>query len=126
MANANLYQLSGGGIQVTYSTTSITGRPLFNYHDGLVVKSFSGDEIQTTETVLGNLVTVFLIRTIDSGSTTCTLLIPAVNLPATNTTQISTEGITTLHKFSIVGPHTGQREFYTVQALQGTASFVVF
>jgi hypothetical protein len=127
MANqANLYELSGGGIQVSYSTSSITGQPLFNYHDGSQVKNFSGNEIQTVESVLGNLVTVFLIRTVDSGSTTFTLLIPSVNLPPSNSAPIATQGITTLHKFSIVGPHNGQREFYTVQPLQGTASFVVF
>jgi hypothetical protein len=127
MANQpNLYHLSGKGIQVTYSTTSISGKPLFNYHEGAVVKNFSGDEIQTAETILGNLVTVFIVRTVDTGSTTFTLLIPSINLPASNSAHIATEGITTLHKFSIVGPHTGQREFYTVHPLQGTASFVQF
>ena len=127
MANqANFFQLHGGGIQVTYSTTSITGKPQLNFHHGFLVKNFSGDEIQTAETILGNLVTVFLVRTVDAGSTTFTLLIPAVNLPASNSVHIATEGITTQHKFSIVGPHTGQREFYSVQPLQGTASFVVF
>ena len=127
MANqANFFQLHGGGIQVTYSTTSITGKPQLNFHHGIHDKNFSGDEIQTAETVLGNLVTVFLVRTVDAGSTTFTLLIPVVNLPASNSVHISTEGITTLHKFSIIGPHTGQREFYSVQPLRGTASFVEF
>jgi len=127
MANqANFFQLSGGGIQVTYSTTSLTGKPQLNFHHGIQAKNFSGDEIQTAETILGNLVTVFLVRTPDAGSTTFTLLVPAINLPASNSVHIATEGITTLHKFSIVGPHTGQREFYAVQPLRGTASFVVF
>ena len=127
MANqANSYQLHGGGIQVSYSSTSISGKPLLNFHHGILVKNFSGDEIQTAESILGNLVTVFLVRTVDAGLTTFTLLIPAVNLPASNSVHIATEGITTQHKFSIVGPHTGQREFYSVQALQGTASFVAF
>ena len=118
MANQpNLYQLSGKGIQVTYSTTSISGKPLFNYHEGSVVKNFSGDEIQTAETILGNLVTVFIIRTVNSGSTTFTLLIPSVNLPASNSAHIATEGITTLHKFSIVGPaHRPARVLYGASA----------
>jgi hypothetical protein len=76
----NLFELSGNGIHVTYTTTSLQGKPLFNYHDAFQVKNFSGDEIQTAETVLGILVTVFLIRTSDSGSTTFTLLVPSVNL----------------------------------------------
>src|SRR6202011_605698 len=81
MANQpNLYEVSGNGIHVTYSTTSITGKPLFHYHDGFQVKNFSGNEIQTAETVLGNLVTVFLIRTVDGGGTRCPGRAPAVHL----------------------------------------------
>ena len=125
MANQpNLFELSGNGIHVTYSTTSLTGRPLFNYHDAFQVKNFSGDEIQTAETILGKLVTVFLIRTVDSGSTTFTLLVPSVNLPSSNSANIITEGITTLHKFRIP-PLQGQTELYNVHRLHGTASFVL-
>jgi hypothetical protein len=127
MANqANLYELSGGGINVTYSTTSITGKPLFNYHDGVQARNFSGDEIQTVATILGTLVSVFLIRTIDSGSTSFTVLIPAIHLPPTNVANVSTEGVTTLHKFSIVKPPLGQIELYTFHRLHGTARFVEF
>jgi hypothetical protein len=125
MANQpTLYELSGRGIHVTYSTTSLQGKPLFNYHDAFQVKNFSGDEIQTVDTILGILVTVFLIRTVDTGSTTFTLLVPRVNLPPSNSANITTEGITTLHKFSII-PLQGQTELYTVHPLHGTARFVV-
>jgi hypothetical protein len=123
---ANLYELSGGGIHVTYSTSSITGKPLFNYHDGFQVKNFSGDEIQTVDTIVGTLVSVFLIRTVDGGSTSFTVLIPAIHLPPTNVANVSTEGITTLHKFSIVNPPIGQTELYTFHRLHGTARFVEF
>jgi hypothetical protein len=122
----NLYELSGGGIHVTYSTSSISGKPLFNYHDGLQVKNFSGDEISVVDTIVGKLVSVFLIRTVDSGSTSFTVLIPAIHLPPTNVAHMTTEGITTLHKFSIVGPPLGQTELYTFHRLHGTARFVEF
>lgn len=127
MANQpNLYQVSGGGIHVTYSTTSLQGQPLFNYHDAFQVKNFTGNQIQTVDSILGKLVTVYLHQTIDAGSTTFTLLVPHVNLPAaSNVANITTEGITTLHKFSII-PIQGQTELYTVHPLHGTASFVVF
>ena len=108
MANQpNLYQVSGSGIHVTYSTTSLQGQPHFNYHDAFQVKNFTGNQIQTVDTILGTLVTVFLHQTIDAGA------------------NITTEGITTLHKFSII-PIQGQTELYTVHPLHGTASFVVF
>jgi hypothetical protein len=127
MANQpNLYELSGNGINVTYSSSSISGKPLFNYHDDSQVRSFSGDEIQVVDTIIGKLVSVFLIRTPDSGSTSFTLVVPSVTLPQSNVANVVTEGITALHKFSIVGPPQGQTELYTFHELQGTARFVVF
>ena len=122
----NLFELSGDGIQVTYSTSSISGKPLFNYHDGLQAKNFSGNEISVVDPVVGKLVSVFLVRTIDAGSTSFTVLIPAVHLPPSNVATITTEGVTTLHKFSIVGPPLGQTELYTFHCLNGTARFVEF
>jgi len=121
-----LYELSGGGLHVTYSTSSISGKPLFNYHDAFQVRNFSGDEIQTVDTILGKLVSVFLIRTIDGGSTSFTVLIPAIHLPPTNVANVTTEGVTTLHKFSIFNPPLGQTELYTFHRLHGTAQFVEF
>ena len=118
------YDLSGGGIQVSYSTTSISGQPLFSYHDAFQFKSFSGKEITTLDTDIGTLVTVVIHLTIDRGSTTFSLLVPRVNLPPSNTQNITAEGITTLHRFSVPAPQ-GQTEFYTVGALQGTATFVI-
>ncbi|WP_426436838.1 hypothetical protein [Bradyrhizobium genosp. P] len=128
MANTepNLYELSGHGIHVTYSTTSITGKPAFSYHDGSQTKTFIGDEIQIQTSMLGTLVSVFLMRTIDGPSTSFTVLLPGVRLTGPEVVNISTEGITTLHKFAIFGPPPGQTELYTVHRLQGTARFAVF
>jgi hypothetical protein len=115
-----LYELSGNGILVNYSTSSLAGQPQFFYQDAFQSKQFSGKDIQTVDSVLGKLVTVFLVRTVDTGSTTFTLL------PPSNFSNIATEGITTLHKFSIVKPPLGQSEIYTFHQLTGTASFVEF
>ena len=121
-----LYELSGNGILVTYSTSSLAGQPQFYYQDAFQSKQFTGKDIQTVDTVLGKLVTVFLVRTVDAGSTTFTLIVPTVNLPPSNFSNITTEGITTLHKFSIFKPPLGQTETYTFNQLTGTASFVEF
>jgi hypothetical protein len=121
-----LYELSGHGIHVSYATSSLTGQPQFTYHDAFLAKTFSGNQIQTVDTVLGKLVTVFLVQTVDSGSTTFTLLVPSINLPPSNIANVTTEGITTLHRFSIVKPPQGQTETYTVHRLHGTAQFVEF
>ena len=122
----NLYELSGHGIHVSYSTTSISGKPVLTYHDAAQTKTFIGDELQTQTSVLGTLVSVFLMRTVDGPSTSFTLLVPGVRLEGPEVVNISTEGITTLHKFSIIGMPLGQTELYTVYALEGTARFVVF
>jgi hypothetical protein len=121
----NLFELAGDGISVSYSTTSFGGKPVLSYHDAFQSKSFVGDQIRTVETEIGTLVTVTIFLTVDSGSTTFTILIPAVNLRTSDSVQISTFGITTLHRFSIIGPPQGQTESYTTHRLSGTASFVV-
>jgi hypothetical protein len=125
MANKpTIYELHGAGIHVSYSTTSFSGKPLFTYHDAFQLKNFSGDQINAVQTEIGTLVTVVIHMTIDSGSTTFSLLIPNVILPPSNVASISAEGITTMQKFSIPPP-VGQTQFYTVHKLHGTASFVV-
>jgi hypothetical protein len=122
-----LYELSGDGLQITYMTTSLTGDPQFYYHDASESKVFTGDQIRTTvEPELGTLVSVVIRLTVDAGSTTFTLLVPRVSLRLSDSVPITTVGITTLHKFSIIGPPHGQSDFYTPHRLQGTAAFVVF
>jgi hypothetical protein len=72
-------------------------------------------------------VTITLRMTIDSGSTTFTLLLLTVNLGPSNNAFIDTEGITTIHRFSTVPAfNQGQTELYTATRLTGTASFVPF
>jgi hypothetical protein len=123
----NLYELSGEGIHVTYSTTSFGGQPLLTYQDASQSKHFMGEQIRTVETEIGTLVTVTIFLTVDSGSTTFTVLIPKVNLRSSDSVSISTEGITTVHRFLVIGPPLqGQTELYTVYPLEGTASFVLF
>jgi len=76
---------------------------------------------------LGTLVSVTIHTTADSGSTTFTLLLPIVNLPAPPAlpaaVPVTADAITTRHRFSrVLALQQGQQEFYTVTALQGTAS----
>lgn len=123
----NLYQVDGHNLHITYSTSSIDGKPRFVYHDALQTQSFEGDQIRVLESEVGTLVSVTIRRTVDTGSTSFTLLVPHVNLDQSDSAHISTEGITTLHRFSVVPAfNQGQTEVYTVQRLTGTASLVAF
>ncbi|WP_392533257.1 hypothetical protein [Nostoc sp. C117] len=129
----NLYNLSGRNhagnkIKVTYSTSSITAKPLFSYQDQQQTLNFSGDEIRTAESEIGTLVTVTIQRTVDTGSTTFSLLIPRVNLGQNyKSAPIETKGITTVNRFSVIPAfNLGQTQTYTITPLKGTAQSVAF
>ncbi len=121
----NLYQLSGKHLNITYSTTGIDGKPHFSYQDLQQTLSFTGDQIRGVVTEIGTLVSVTIRMTVDTGGTTFSLLLPRVNIPGEQTVPVETVGITTLHRFSVL-PINGQRDFYTVTRLQGSASRVFF
>jgi hypothetical protein len=112
------------GLQVSYSLAG----PNLHYHQGAVVKDFTGNQISVAEVPdLGTLVSVTIQMMVDSGSTTFTLLLPIVNLPAPPAlpaaVPVTTDGVTTLHRFStVLTQQHGQQETYTVTPLQGTAS----
>jgi hypothetical protein len=129
----NLYNLSGcnqrgSKVKVTYSTSSFTGKPLFNYQDQEQTLNFTGDEIRTKESEIGTLVTVTIRKTVDTGSTTFSLLIPRINLQKSyESVSIETKGITTINRFSPIPKFNfGQIQTYTITPLKGTAQSVAF
>ena len=124
----NLYQLQGGEIHVSYATTGFDGKPTFSYQDAQSAQSFSGDQINVAETPIGQVVTVLIRRTIDTGSTSFSILIPTVNLTAVGQqAHIHTDGITTVHRFSVLpAANRGQTELYQFIPMSGTAEQVVF
>jgi hypothetical protein len=133
LVTPNLYQLSGGhgqhAIHITYSTSGFDGKPHFSYQDDSQGLSFAGTDIRVLEGDVGQLVSVTIRRTIDTGSTSFSLLLPRVLLPAgpNQSTPVHTQGITTIHRFSVLpGFNLGQDDLYSVVALSGTARFAVF
>jgi hypothetical protein len=123
----NTYQVNGRGIAVRYLTTYTDGKPHFAYTDGQRALFFEGDAIRTLQSELGLLVSVTIFQTVDTGSTSFTLLVPAVNLDQSDQAPITTEGITTTHHFSINPTfNRGQTEHYTVVQLSGMASLMNF
>jgi hypothetical protein len=123
----NLYQLQGAQHHITYSTTGFDGKPHFTYQDAAQALHFTGDQIRTAASEIGTLVSVTIHLTVDAGSTTFTLVVPAVRLGQSQQVAIQTLGITTLHRFSIVPQllH-GQTETSTAISLTGTAEVVAF
>jgi hypothetical protein len=98
-----LYHVHGSHLNVSYALSGIDGKPHFSYQDAHRALQFSGDQIRTVETEIGIIATVTLQLTVDSGSTTFSLLVPNVNLNENHkSAHITTEGITSIHRFSLV------------------------
>ncbi len=123
----NMFELSGGGMSVIYSTTGIDGKPHLQYHDGHQNRVFAGDAIRRQESDLGTLVSVTLLTSPDAGTTSFSLLVPRVNLSGSETAHVRTEGITTTHRTSLMPAlNHGQLDVYGVTHLSGTARQVAF
>src|SRR5438067_11264586 len=93
---ANNFSLSGGGIHVDYSSTSINGQPRLAYHDAVRNLSFAGSAIRTAELPdIGTIASVTLALTVDVGSTTFSVSIPHVLVPTGATKPVTTDALTT-------------------------------
>jgi hypothetical protein len=118
----NLWTLSGGGILWRYSTTLA----IIHYQDSFRNLTFNGPQIRTVNVPdVGTMVSVTIFLTVDTGSTTFTVILPVVNLNPVgmSSAPVSTWGLTTHHHFSInpAFDH-GQQEFTSVTALTGTGT----
>ena len=122
----NLFSLSGGGLTVSLALSGIDGKPHFSYQDSHQSQSFSGDEITVEETALSTLASVTVVKTVDLGDTTFTLLVPRVNLSGAASHVIQTIGITAMHRTTIAGLGHGQLTTYHVTRLYGSAAQVQF
>lgn len=122
-----LYTLEGYDIQITYSTSTITGQPQFIYNSPTENRTFSGSEITREETGLGLIVTVLLKNNqADEGFEGVTLLLPAVKLTP-ETRQISLQTLAILNRsVFFVAPGARQLQKYNPILLAGTAEFVQF
>src|SRR5579872_1837603 len=125
----NHYQLSGCGISITYLPVGAGGLAHLQYQDAQRTLNFSGQQIRTVDVPdLGEVVSVTLNLTVDNGSTTFSVLIPKTTLvnATGSSAHIQTDGITTVHRFSLVpASDLGQDEIYTVAHLHGTASSMI-
>jgi len=123
----NQYDLKGERVSISYSTSSITGKPQLNLKKGRQIFNFSGNEIGVVDTTIGALITVVTEILVDRGSTSFSFLLPTINLP-TQSAKLSfrTVGITTVTTTSIAGPVTGAQQTYKFVQLRGTARQVAF
>ena len=125
--NRYVLQSNDGKIKVDYETSSFIGQPTLNLTQGPgPIRHFTGSQIRTMNTEIGTLVTVTTQLTIDTGSTSFSVLIPAISLTAISDHKaFATEAIITSHSGPVSVPLAGVHETYQFIPLKGEASFVL-
>jgi hypothetical protein len=123
----NHFVITGIGIEITYSTSSLDGLPLLTYKDRQRTLMFQGDEIHQIDTEIGQQVTVIIEQISDLRTVTFTLLLPTINLDQPET-RFRTIAIIATHRTSIGGPDLvkGALQTYRLKELRGTAQWVNF
>src|SRR5215469_15305422 len=85
--------------KVSYFTSNIAGQPALTLTQGTgPARNFVGSQIRTVSTEIGTLVSVTTHMTIDTGSTSFSVLIPAITLSSNaDHKAFTTEAIVTSH-----------------------------
>lgn len=125
--NRYVMQSNDGKTKVDYETSSFIGQPTLNLTQGPgPIRHFSGSQIRTRNTEIGTLVSVTTHITIDTGSTSFSVLIPAISLSSVSDHKtFATEAIVTSHTGPNSVPSTGVHETYQFIPLKGEANFVL-
>jgi len=126
--NRYVLQAQNGFDKVEYETSSFIGQPTLVLTLGSPTspaRIFTGSQIRTVGTEIGTLVTVTTEMTIDNGSTSFSVLIPAISLKNNADHEaFTTEAIVTSHSGPNSIPRTGVHEKYNFIPLKGDASFI--
>ena len=125
--NRFVLQSSDGKTKVDYETTNFIGQPTLNLTQGSgPIRHFSGSQIRRLNTEIGTLVTVTTQMTVDTGSTSFSVLIPAITLNTVNEHKtFNTEAIVTSHTGPNSVPVTGVHESYQFIPMKGDASLLL-
>ena len=90
---ANKFVLKGSGVEVDYTIGANPAFPALVYTDGAFQKKFNPNQILTDDTGLGELVSVALISTIDTGGERFGFFLPFINITHSQTVQFHTIGV---------------------------------
>jgi hypothetical protein len=125
--NRFVLQSNDGRTKVDYETTSLTGAAILNLTQSPgPVRHFSGSQIRVRNTEIGTLVSVTTHLTVDTGSTSFSVLIPSVSLASNSQHQaFASEAIVTNHSGPNSAPITGVHETYQFIPMKGEATLVV-
>jgi hypothetical protein len=91
--SANKFVLKGSGVEVDYTIGANPAFPAFVYTAGAFQKKFKPAEILSEDTGLGEMVSVGLIQTIDTGGERFGVFLPAIDVPPGQTADFCTVGV---------------------------------
>ncbi|MGA2128146.1 MAG: hypothetical protein ABSG76_18580 [Xanthobacteraceae bacterium] len=120
---ANKFTLKGDQVEIDYTIGANPSFPALTYKDGTTTKSFKPNEITTQSTALGSLVSIPLLKTVDTGGETFGFFLPDLDVPRGQTATFTTAGVDE----TFGGPNSIPRRPTTWRAyvLQGTAQTVI-
>ena len=90
---ANRFVLKGSGVEVDYTIGATPSLPALVYKAGAFHKSFKPAEIVSEDTGLGRMVSVSLIRSIDTGGERFGFFLPFINVDRGQTAHFHTVGV---------------------------------
>jgi hypothetical protein len=120
---ANKFVLKGAGVEVDYTIGANPSFPALIYTDGAFQKQFTPNQILTENTGLGEMVSVALISTIDTGGERFGFFLPSVNVAQGQTAHFHTVGVFE----TFTGPNSIPRRPSTWRCIEmnGTAQSVI-
>jgi hypothetical protein len=90
---ANKFVLKSSGVEVDYTIGATPSLPALVYKAGAFHKSFKPAEIVSEDTGLGRMVSVSLIRSIDTGGERFGFFLPFINVDRGQTAHFHTVGV---------------------------------
>ncbi len=121
---ANFFVLTGHDLNVTYRIGGNPGFIALTYKTPTLNEGFKPAQIETVSTSLGNLVTVAIRTTIDTGGTTFSFFLPDISVPLGSSVKFTTIGIYKDVNGPIILPKDVKVSWRTVP-LEGTAESII-
>jgi hypothetical protein len=90
---ANKFVLKGSGVEVDYTIGITPGLPALVYTAGAFRKSFTSSQILSNDTGLGELVSVALILSVDTGGERFGFFLPLIDVGKGQTAHFNTVGV---------------------------------
>jgi hypothetical protein len=91
--SANKFILKGPGVEVDYTIGANPALPALIYKAGAFEKSFKPDEILSEDTGLGQMVSVSILLTIDTGGERFGFFLPFINVARGQEAHFCTVGV---------------------------------